>query len=1040
MSSDRRDEKKRKRSPSPERHSRNEEREAKRTKRDEDDRRDKKDKDRHRSHDKEKSKDREKERDRERDREKEKDTKHHQNHHNEKREEEKPKEEDLKAIELKKRRERLMQWKASNEQQLKSLLEAFGSEEEPKKRELVKIEPSGPLRPEESTPLPVTDTDEKLLDDEDEDEDDKKTHHENSTEEQTDEKILAAKRNAAAERAAAADKFAMATAATSVTETLSNMATATSNSTTDEIDPLDAYMSNISKEFQHLTEVSLKKEKKDIVRGENITVDEEDPIEAVSSDEPEDLLKKMKKRVLEQVDHSKINYPPFRKDFYIEVPEIAKMTDEEVAEYRKSLEGIRIRGKNCPKPIKTFAQCGLSAKILAIMKKYGYEKPTPIQAQALPAIMSGRDVIGIAKTGSGKTLAYLLPLFRHVMDQPPLKPGDGPIALIMAPTRELVCQIHAECKKFKPATELRSIAVYGGAGVASQIGDLKRGGEIVVCTPGRMIDILSSNKGRITNLLRVTYLVLDEADRMFDMGFEPQIMRIINNIRPDRQTVMFSATFPRPVENAARKILKNPIEITIRGRAVVADTIEQIIEVVHDGDKFRRVMALIPEWYEKGSILIFVDTQEAVDALFHDILKSGFNCRALHGGMDQIDRDSTIDDFKSGRVKILVATSVAARGLDVPQIRLVVNYDVPNHLEDYVHRVGRTGRAGREGTAITYITPDEDQYAPDLVKALTQAGKPVPEELKKLADGFEEKVKAGKAKKHISGFVKNTGYQFTEEEEERRRKEKKLQRLMLGVEEDISDEDIEPKKDEEKDELLEQIKENQAEKEKEIGIEKEAEVIATSSPPPPTIGVPTEEKVTASTAASVSPLGVPAAVPPIVPLPFGIVPPSPLIAMVGMVDPAKTESVIDEALKQVQKQPSSASLSPEEAMKKAQKFAEELNLKATLAKAALSSVIGTRRHEAEFEINDFPQQARWKVTNKEALAAVTEFTGCAITVKGVYCPPGKNPPPGERRLYLLIEGPSDEAVANAKTELKKLLEAVMLTIKPERRQPGKYSV
>ena len=194
-----------------------------------------------------------------------------------------------------------------------------------------------------------------------------------------------------------------------------------------------------------------------------------------------------------------------------------------------------------PKPVQKWSQCGLNIQSLEVIKKLGYERPTAIQMQALPAIMSGRDVIGVAKTGSGKTMAFMLPMFRHIRDQRPLEGSDGPIGLIMTPTRELATQIHKEAKPFLKAMNLRAVCAYGGAPIKDQIADLKRGAEIIVCTPGRMIDLLAANSGRVTNLRRVTYVVLDEADRMFDMGFEPQVMKIFANIRPNRQTIMFSA-------------------------------------------------------------------------------------------------------------------------------------------------------------------------------------------------------------------------------------------------------------------------------------------------------------------------------------------------------------------------------------------------------------------------------------------------------------------------------------------------------------------
>ena len=232
------------------------------------------------------------------------------------------------------------------------------------------------------------------------------------------------------------------------------------------------------------------------------------------------------KKVLPTVDHSKIDYAPFRKSFYVEAPEIAAMTDEEVAALRKEMDDVKVRGKRCPRPVKRWRQCGLSDRILAAIEKAGYDKPFPIQAQSLPAVMSGRDVIAIAKTGSGKTMGYTLPMVRHAMDQPRLAAGEGPIGLVMVPTRELALQVYREVKKFASVTGLGVAAVYGGTNQKEVIAELKRGAELVVCTPGRMIDMLTANSGRVTNLRRVTYVVLDEADRMFDMGFAPQIDKI----------------------------------------------------------------------------------------------------------------------------------------------------------------------------------------------------------------------------------------------------------------------------------------------------------------------------------------------------------------------------------------------------------------------------------------------------------------------------------------------------------------------------------
>ncbi|KAI8468169.1 MAG: P-loop containing nucleoside triphosphate hydrolase protein [Monoraphidium minutum] len=483
---------------------------------------------------------------------------------------------------------------------------------------------------------------------------------------------------------------------------------------------------------------------------------------------------------LAAVDHSTVEYPPFRRNFYIEVPEITKMSDEEVAKLRKELDGIKVRGRAPPRPIRTWHQAGLYSRVLDGMLKGGFERPLPIQAQALPIIMSGRDCIGIAKTGSGKTLAFVLPLLRHVKDQPPLEQGDGPIGLIMAPTRELVQQIAKEVKRLARPMGITCVAVFGGSGVANQISELKRGAEVISATPGRLIDLLVTGAGRITNMRRVTYLVMDEADRMFDMGFEPQIMRIVGQIRPDRQCVMFSATFPRSVEALARQLLVDPVEILIGGRSVVNADITQVVELRPEAERFLRLLELLGEWYEAGKVLVFVHSQDKCDTLFRDLLKSGYPCLSLHGGKDQSDRECTIADFKAGVGNILIATSVAARGLDVRDLVLVINYDVPNHHEDYVHRVGRTGRAGAKGTAVTFIGPDEERYAPDLVRALKESGALIPGDLQTMADSFGEKRKAGLVQGHGSGYG-GTGFKFDKTEESvvraARKAKAKVQRL-----------------------------------------------------------------------------------------------------------------------------------------------------------------------------------------------------------------------------------------------------------------------
>ena len=546
----------------------------------------------------------------------------------------------------------------------------------------------------------------------------------------------------------------------------------------EEEDPLDAFMSTVKTQVAQVNADDRRKAGKEgdvgpsKAKSQAVILGQEDSEEEVEERDQEldeldrvgvateDLLalaaKKVKKKELASVDHDSIDYEPFRKVFYHPPAEIQDMSEELANQIRLEMDAITVRGKDCPKPLTKWSYCGLPASCLDVIKRLGYAGPTPIQSQAIPAIMSGRDIIGVAKTGSGKTMAFLLPMFRHIKDQRPVGASEGPVGIIMTPTRELAVQIYREMRPFIKALGLRAACVYGGAPISEQIAEMKKTADIVVATPGRLIDLLTANSGRVTNLRRVTYLVLDEADRMFDMGFEPQVMKIVNNIRPDRQTVLFSATFPKQMESLARKVLKNkPLEITVGGRSVVAAEIEQIVEVRPENSKFHRLLEILGELYNRekdARTLIFVDRQEAADDLLKDLIRKGYVTMSLHGGKDQVDRDETISDFKAGNVPIVTATSVAARGLDVKQLKLVINYDVPNHMEDYVHRAGRTGRAGQKGTCITFITPEQDRYARDIIAALKASGAHVPPELEAMAEAFKEKLAAGKAKAAGSGF------------------------------------------------------------------------------------------------------------------------------------------------------------------------------------------------------------------------------------------------------------------------------------------------
>ncbi|XP_031485876.1 DEAD-box ATP-dependent RNA helicase 24 isoform X1 [Nymphaea colorata] len=534
-----------------------------------------------------------------------------------------------------------------------------------------------------------------------------------------------------------------------------------------EIDPLDAFMEGIQEEMKAAPPQSSQKQK---VR--KFEEDEEDdPMESFlkakkdvgltlaadalhagydsdeevyaaakavdaglveyDSDDNVVLVDKKKIEPIAALDHSSIEYEPFNKDFYEEKESISGMSEQEVAAYRQSL-AIRVSGFDVCRPIKQFEDCGFSPPLMNAIGKQGYQKPTPIQCQALPIVLSGSDIIGIAKTGSGKTAAFVLPMIVHIMDQPELSKEEGPIGVICAPTRELAQQIYLEAKKFSKCYGLRVSGVFGGMSKLDQFKELKAGCEIVVATPGRLIDML---KMKALTMFRATYLVLDEADRMFDLGFEPQIRSIVGQIRPDRQTLLFSATMPRKVERLAREILTDPIRVTVGEVGMANEDITQVVHVMtSDADKMPWLLDKLPELVDEGDVLVFASTKTKVDEIEVQLLQKSFKVAALHGDKDQASRMEVLQKFKSGIYHVLVATDVAARGLDIKSIKSVVNFDIARDMDMHVHRIGRTGRAGdKDGTAYTLITQKEARFAGELVNSLVAAGQQVSPELMDLA-------------------------------------------------------------------------------------------------------------------------------------------------------------------------------------------------------------------------------------------------------------------------------------------------------------------
>ncbi|KQK03169.1 hypothetical protein BRADI_2g05990v3 [Brachypodium distachyon] len=424
--------------------------------------------------------------------------------------------------------------------------------------------------------------------------------------------------------------------------------------------------------------------------------------------------------------------PRFEKNFYVEVPSVAGMTADEVEAYRRRRE-ITVDGHDVPKPVCDFRDVGFPEYVLQEITKAGFVEPTPIQSQGWPMALKGRDLIGIAETGSGKTLAYLLPAIVHVNAQPILAPGDGPIVLVLAPTRELAVQIQQETTKFGASSKIKSTCIYGGVPKGPQVRDLQKGVEIVIATPGRLIDMIESHH---TNLRRVTYLVLDEADRMLDMGFEPQIKKIVSQIRPDRQTLYWSATWPKEVEQLARNFLFDPYKVIIGSEELKANhAICQYVEILSESQKYNKLVNLLEDIMDGSRILIFMDTKKGCDQITRQLRMDGWPALSIHGDKSQAERDWVLSEFKSGKSPIMTATDVAARGLDVKDVKYVINYDFPGSLEDYVHRIGRTGRAGATGTAYTFFTAANARFAKDLINILVEAGQKVSPELANMGRG-----------------------------------------------------------------------------------------------------------------------------------------------------------------------------------------------------------------------------------------------------------------------------------------------------------------
>ncbi|GJM04799.1 MAG: ATP-dependent RNA helicase RhlE [marine bacterium B5-7] len=361
----------------------------------------------------------------------------------------------------------------------------------------------------------------------------------------------------------------------------------------------------------------------------------------------------------------------------------------------------------------TFEKLGLSEELLRSVRDTGYTSPTPIQAQAIPAILEGNDVMAAAQTGTGKTAGFTLPLLQLLNAKPPVK-NNRARALVLTPTRELAAQVQESVFTYGKYLNLRSAVVFGGVKINPQMMKLRRGVDVLVATPGRLLDLFQQ---RAINFNDIEVLVLDEADRMLDMGFIHDIKKIMALLPKQRQTLMFSATFSQEIRQLAKGIINNPVEIDVAPRN---STVETISQVVYPVDKARKVDLLShlirkENWYQ---VLVFSRTKHGADKLVKRLSRDNIHAAAIHGNKSQAQRTKALDGFKKNKIQILIATDIAARGIDIDQLSHVVNFDLPNVPEDYVHRIGRTGRAGASGQAISLVSADEAKQLQDIERLI----------------------------------------------------------------------------------------------------------------------------------------------------------------------------------------------------------------------------------------------------------------------------------------------------------------------------------
>ncbi|PTB46885.1 mRNA splicing protein prp28 [Trichoderma asperellum] len=435
--------------------------------------------------------------------------------------------------------------------------------------------------------------------------------------------------------------------------------------------------------------------------------------------------------------------------------------------------GISTKGGAIPNPMRSWGESGLPRRLLDIVDKVGYKEPSAIQRAAIPIALQARDLIGVAVTGSGKTAAFLLPLLVYISDLPPLteaNKNDGPYALIIAPTRELVQQIETEARKFAEPLGFRCVSIVGGHSLEEQVFALRNGAEIIVATPGRLVDCIER---RLLVLVQCCYIIMDEADRMIDLGFEDSVNKILDalpvtNEKPDtdeaenaqlmkryvgkdryRQTMMYTATMPPLVEKIAKKYLRRPAIVTIGNAGEAVDTVEQRVEFIAGEDRRKkRLQEILGSAAYAPPIIVFVNIKRNCDAVARDIKSMGWSVVTLHGSKTQEQREAALASVRSGQTQVLVATDLAGRGIDVPDVSLVINFNMATNIESYTHRIGRTGRAGKSGVAITFLGNEDSDVLYDLKQILSKSSiSKVPDELRRHEAAQSRPVRGGAGKK-----------------------------------------------------------------------------------------------------------------------------------------------------------------------------------------------------------------------------------------------------------------------------------------------------